>query len=88
MFIVGLMYEHGAGVSQHIPESLNLFDQAAALGRRYAEMEAKGMRLQSKSNRTAACRVGTHSPDECIRGGKTIGSVYSRSSDPFTLDPP
>jgi uncharacterized protein len=54
MFFLGLMYEHGRGIEQDIPKSLELFDRAATLGQRYAQMEAKGMRLQGEANRIAA----------------------------------
>jgi TPR repeat protein len=84
MFILGLMYEHGAGVNQDIPRSVKLFDQAASLGQSYARMEAKGMRMQGEANRTAAmshggveetaCGVagGVSVGPECVRGGATI----------------
>jgi TPR repeat protein len=86
MFILGLMYEHGRGVPQDIPRSLQLFDRAAMLGQRYAQMEAKGMRLQGESNRIAAlihansttediaCETagGISTPGACIRGGQNI----------------
>ena len=86
IFLLGLMYEHGRGVPQDIPGSLKLFDRAAKLGQRYAEMEADGMRLQGESNRIAAlmhknsstediaCGVagGVSTPGACIRGGETI----------------
>jgi TPR repeat protein len=95
MFILGLMYEHGAGISQDIPRSLDLFDRAAALGQRYAQMEAKGMRMQGEANRAAAqahghggaeetaCGVagGTYSPGECIRGGATIDPFDSSKNE-------
>jgi TPR repeat protein len=86
MFILGLMYEHGRGVTQNIPRALQLFDRAAGLGQRSAQMEAKGMRLQGESNRVAAlihanssvedtaCSVagGISVPGACIRGGQNI----------------
>jgi len=84
MFFLGLMYEHGAGVDQDIPKSVQLFDRAAAKGQRYAQMEAKGMRMQGESNRIAAqsrggvletaCATagGIYSPGGCLKGGGTI----------------
>ena len=92
MFILGLMYEHGAGVNQDIPKSLNLFDNAAAMGENYAAMEAKGMRMQGESNRVAAearkhggvmdtaCATasGVSVGPECLKGGSTI--------DPFNAE--
>jgi uncharacterized protein len=85
MFFLGLMYEHGRGVMQNLDRAIGLFDRAAALGQRYAQMEAKGMRLQGESNRVAAAihasRVediacatagGISSPGACVRGGQNI----------------
>lgn len=86
MFFLGLMYEHGRGVRQDLPRALQLFDRAAALGDRYARMEAKGMRLQGESNRVAAmihanrstedeaCFTagGVPTPGACLRGGAMI----------------
>jgi TPR repeat protein len=84
MFFLGLMYEHGAGVDQDIPKSVQLFDRAAAKGQRYAQMEAEGMRMQGESNRIAAqsrggvletaCATagGIYSPGGCLKGGGTI----------------
>jgi TPR repeat protein len=95
MFFLGLMYEHGAGIQQNIDKALSLFDQAGEMGQGYAQMEAKGMRMQGESNRIAAqahrngsvqetaCGVagGTMVGGwECIRGGETI--------DPFKFDGP
>jgi hypothetical protein len=54
MFILGLVHEQGAGSFAGYLESLNRFDQTAAVGQRYAETEAKRMRLEGKSNRAAA----------------------------------
>lgn len=92
MFFLGLMYEHGAGVNQDIPKSVELFDRAAAKGQRYAQMEAKGMRMQGESNRIAAqsrggvmeraCATagGIYSPGGCLKGGDTIDPFdFSRS---------
>ncbi len=86
MFILGLMYEHGAGVNQDLDKALNLFNQAAQRGQGFARMEAKGMLMQGEANRTAAearkhmgveetaCGVagGSMAGFECIRGGETI----------------
>jgi TPR repeat protein len=49
MFILGLMYELSRGVSQDLDKALGLFDQAAALGQRYAQREAKGMRIAGEA---------------------------------------
>ncbi len=75
MFFLGLMYEHGYGVSQDIPKSLQLFDRAADLGQRYAQMEAKGMRLQGEANRTAALahRNGVEETACATAGGISSG---------------
>ena len=92
MFFLGLMYEHGRGVNQDIPKSMDLFDRAAEKGQRYAQMEAKGMRMQGESNRIAAearkhggvedaaCAAagGISSPGECLKGGGSI--------DPFNAE--
>lgn len=86
MFFLGLMHEHGRGVPQNLAKAIDLFDRAAALGQRYAQMEAKGMRLQGESNRVAAAIHANHSiednacftaggipvPGACIRGGENI----------------
>jgi TPR repeat protein len=86
MFILGLMYEHGRGVPQDLDRALKLFDRAGELGQRYAQMEAKGMRMQGEANRTAAlahgnsssediaCQTagGVSTPGACIRGGENI----------------
>jgi TPR repeat protein len=85
MFFLGLVYEHGYGVPQNIPKSMELFDRAAGLGQRYAEMEAKGMRMQGEADAQAArsrsngvlevaCGVagGVSVGPECIRSGETI----------------
>ena len=93
MFILGLMYEHARGVNQDIPKAMGLFDRAAEKGQRYAQMEAKGMRMQGEANRQAAearqrgggvegtaCAAagGVYSPGECLKGGGSI--------DPFNAE--
>ncbi len=91
MFILGLMYEHARGVNQDIPKAMDLFDRAAEKGQRYAQMEAKGMRMQGEANAQAArahrggvediaCETagGIPSPGECMKGGGTI--------DPFNAE--
>jgi uncharacterized protein len=86
MFILGLMYENARGVSQDLDRAIKLFDQAAGLGQRYAQMEAKGMRMQGEANRQAAlahrgkstediaCEAagGLASPGECWKAGGDI----------------
>ena len=95
MFFLGLMYEHGRGVYQNFPKCLELFDRAAQLGQRYAEMEAAGMRLQGESNRIAAlahrnsstediaCETagGVSSPGACFRGGETIDPYNATANE-------
>ena len=92
MFFLGLMYEHARGVNQDIPKAMDLFDRAAEKGQRYAQMEAKGMRMQGEANRQAAearkhggvedaaCAAagGISSPGECLKGGGSI--------DPFNAE--
>ena len=56
MFFLGLMYEHARGVPQDLKRAIDLFDRAAGLGQRYAQMEAKGMRMQGEANAQAARR--------------------------------
>ena len=79
MFILGLMYELSRGVSQDLQKALGLFDQAAALGQRYAAMEAKGMRIagaaaEQQARFAAACqsRGGVADGPVCSRGGLPI----------------
>jgi TPR repeat protein len=79
MFVLGLMYEWNRGVSQDLPKALGLFDRAAVLGQRYAEMEAKGMRMEGaaaaqQARFVAACqsRGGVADGPVCSRGGLDI----------------
>lgn len=86
MFFLGLMHEHGRGVPRSLTRALDLFDRAAALGQRYAQMEAKGMRLQDESNRVTArihanqttednaCYAAGGMPSRgvCVKGGANI----------------
>ncbi len=83
MFIEGLMYEHGAGVTQDTDRAVKIFDRAAELGNRYAQMEAKGMRMQGESNALAAryataCHAaGGYAMDfQCISGGMVIDPYH------------
>ncbi|MBZ5660098.1 MAG: hypothetical protein LAO08_06790 [Acidobacteriia bacterium] len=90
MGFLGLMYEHVRGVNQDIPKAMDLFDRAAEKGQRYAQMEAKGMRMQGEANAQAArmhhgvedsaCETagGIPSPGECLKGGGSI--------DPFNAE--
>ncbi len=94
MFFLGLMYEHARGVNQDIPKAMDLFDRAAEKGQRYAQMEAKGMRMQGEANRQAAearkhggvedaacAAAGGHfAIGECLKGGGSI--------DPFNAGNP
>ena len=79
MFILGLMYEYGRGVNPDMEKAVGLFDQAADLGNRYAEMEAKGMRIQGEADAqqaryAAVCRKAGGYTDGpvCLRGGMAI----------------
>jgi TPR repeat protein len=79
MFILGLMYELSRGVNEDLKKALGLFDQAAALGQRYAEMEAKGMRIAGEAAAqqarfAAACqrRGGVADGPVCAIGGLAI----------------
>jgi len=49
IFFLGLMYEWGHGVPQDIQKAQSLLDQAGSLGQRYAQMEAKGMRMEGEA---------------------------------------
>ncbi len=94
LFFLGLMYEHGHGVKIDNDRALKLFDQAADLGQRYAQMEAAGMRLQAESDAVArrlhtgrdvmdiACETagGVSTPGACIKGGSDIDPF--KPSDP------
>ncbi len=79
MFILGLMYEYGRGVRQDVPKAQKLFDRAAALGQRFAEMEAKGMRMEGaaaeqQARFAAVCRRagGVADGPLCLSGGMVI----------------
>ena len=79
MFILGLMYEWNRGVSQDLKKALALFDQAASMGQRYGEMEAKGMRMEGtaaaqQARYAAACQRAGGIADGplCSRGGMEI----------------
>ena len=79
IFFLGLMYEFGRGVNQDLQGALKLFDRAAALGQRYAEMEAKGMRMAGEAAAqqarfAAACQRhgGVADGPVCAVGGMAI----------------
>jgi TPR repeat protein len=79
MFFLGLMYEHSRGVGEDLPKALALFDRAAALGQRYAQMEARGMRMAGEEADQAAryaavchARGGIVDGPTCFRGGLAI----------------
>jgi TPR repeat protein len=83
MFILGLMYEFGRGVNQDLDKALGLFDQAGALGNRYAQMEAKGMRMQGEADAQQArfasiChKAGGYTDGPvCLRGGMDIDPYF------------
>ena len=97
MFFLGLMYEHGRGVTQDLDKALKLFDQAAGLSQGYAKMEAAGMRMQGEINRTTAHSRGSIvesglSDGMCqAKGGTPIGSScyvqFKGNVDPYEYDP-
>ncbi len=79
MFILGLMYENGRGVRQDLDKALGLFDRAAKLGQRYAQIEAKGMRMEGEAAEQQArfagvCRSrgGVADGPLCLSGGMAI----------------
>lgn len=79
IFILGLMTEWGHGVPQDVNKAQALFDKAGAMGQRYAQMEAKGMRMegeaaaqQARFARQCASRGGVADGPECLVGGMTI----------------
>jgi TPR repeat protein len=79
MFFIGLMYEFGYGVKQDLQRALKIFDQAGALGQRYAQMEAKGMRMQGEADAQQArwarvCQAagGVADGPLCLSGGMPI----------------
>ncbi len=79
MFFLGMMYEYGRGVNQDIQKALGLFDKAAGLGQRYAQMEAKGMRMEGaaaeqQARFAAVCRSagGVADGPLCLSGGMAI----------------
>ena len=79
IFILGLMTEFGRGVNQDLQQALGLFDKAAAMGQRYAQMEAKGMRMQGEADaqqaryaKQCASRGGVADGPVCEVGGMAI----------------
>jgi TPR repeat protein len=79
MFILGLMTEFGRGVRQDPDGALRLFDKAGTMGQRYAQMEAKGMRMageaaaqQARFARQCASRGGVADGPACAVGGMAI----------------
>ena len=79
MFILGLMYEWNRGVPQDLKKALALFDQAAALGQRFADIEAHGMRMEGtaaaqQARYAAVCQKagGVTDGPLCLRGGMEI----------------
>jgi TPR repeat protein len=79
IFILGLMTEFGRGVNQDLQQALALFDKAGAMGQRYAQMEAKGMRMQGEADaqqarfaKQCASRGGVADGPECLLGGMVI----------------
>ncbi len=76
MFILGLMYEWGRGVRQDL-------DKAASLGQRYAQMEAKGMRMEraaaaQQARYAAVCRAagGVADGPLCLVGDMSIDPYH------------
>jgi TPR repeat protein len=87
-FILGLIYKNGAGVPEDRDRALKLFDQAGESGHRYAQMEAKAMRMDIEIGKMlpkhgnvedVACNTagGTSVGFECIRGGENIDPFAS-----------
>jgi TPR repeat protein len=79
IFILGLMTEFGRGVKQDLQLALRLFDKAGSMGQRYAQMEAKGMRMageaeaqQARFARQCATRGGVADGPVCEVGGMAI----------------
>jgi TPR repeat protein len=79
IFILGLMTEFGRGVKQDLDGALRLFDKAGSMGQRYAQMEAKGMRMageaaaqQARFARQCATRGGVADGPVCEVGGTAI----------------
>jgi TPR repeat protein len=81
MFFLGLMYEYSRGVGEDLQKALSLFDRAAALGQRYAQMEAKGMRMEG----AAADQAARYAAACHARGGITDGPVCTRGG--LAIDP-
>jgi TPR repeat protein len=88
IFFLGLMYEHARGVPQDLDRALKLFDRAGSLGQNYAQMEAKGMRMQGEANAQAAKAHGG-APMENLAcsaaGGVTDGGYCYRGAE--AVDP-
>jgi TPR repeat protein len=92
MFFLGMMYEYGRGVGQDLNKALNLFQTAAGLGQKYADMQAKGMLMQGQINahavqlqgdpNEAACETagGTYTPGVCTVDGGDV-DPYSAIDD-------
>ena len=83
MFILGLMYEWGRGVTQDLQRAIGLLDKAATLGQRYAQMEAKGMRMEGaaaeqQARFAAVCRAagGVTDGPLCLSGGMAIDPYH------------
>ena len=83
MFVLGLMYEWGRGVTQDLQKAVGLFDKAATLGQRFAQMEAKGMRMEGaaaeqQARFAAVCRSagGVADGPLCLSGGMAIDPYH------------
>lgn len=83
MFILGLMYEWGRGVRQDLEKAVSLLDKAASLGQRYAQMEAKGMRMEGaaaaqQARYAAVCRAagGVADGPLCLVGDMSIDPYH------------
>ena len=79
IFILGLMTEFGRGVKQDLNGAVKLFDRAGSMGQRYAQMEAKGMRMageaaaqQARFARQCASRGGVADGPVCAVGDMAI----------------
>ena len=88
MFFLGLMHEHGRGVPQNLTKALELFDRAAGLGQRYAQMEARGMRVQAGSTVMAAEIHANASVEDnaCFAAGG-VASPGTCTKDGVAIDP-
>jgi TPR repeat protein len=81
IFILGLMTEFGRGVKPDLDAALRLFDKAGSMGQRYAQMEAKGMRMAGE----AAAQQARFARQCASRGGVADGPLCT--IDGLAIDP-